>query len=73
MSKYWTTKEGEKILIKDLSDEHLRNITKMLKKKQVMVQEIYDEMLKRGYEKELPLLSVIQLWEIKLTYDHKLD
>jgi hypothetical protein len=31
--KYWTTKEGEKVLIREMSNSHLANTIAMLKRK----------------------------------------
>lgn len=72
MYKYWTTKDGRKLKITDISDDHLINIRKMLLRKDLHIYEINYELRRR---KLLPISPVIELWEIedlKNSYDDQL-
>lgn len=50
----WTTKEGEMLLIQDLSPEHARNIIRLLlrneREKQAMMEEILDKVMSEVQE-----------------------
>lgn len=72
MNKYWTTKDGRKLKITDISDDHLINIHKMLLRKDLHIYEINYELRRR---KLLPISPVIELWEIERfqnSYDDQL-
>lgn len=72
MNKYWTTKDGRKLEISKLTDNHLINIHKMLLHKDLHIYEINYELRRR---KLLPIPPVIELWEIedlKNSYDDQL-
>ena len=70
----WTTKSGSEIKISDMTDSHLKNAYFMLiRSKGIDYTPLRAELISRGMTKGLPLLSVIEPWEIYRTPQQLID
>jgi len=70
MNETWTMKDLDRILISDMTDNHLKNTYLMLVTKQEENKYIYEEMIKRGFDVPIKM-ELVWDWGIVSNYDEQ--
>ena len=70
MNETWTMKDLDRILISDMTDNHLKNTYLMLVTKQVENKYIYEEMIKRGFDVPIKM-ELVWDWGKVSNYDEQ--
>lgn len=53
--KIWTTADGDEIYVEDMTDTHINNVLSYLENKKTSLPEIYYDVLREGFNRNLPL------------------